>query len=73
MLKNVTFSADENLIRKARQRAAEKKTTLNAEFRLWLEEYAEHPRSSSAFPDLMNKLSYAQPGRKFLRDEMNER
>jgi len=36
MLKNITFSVEEDLIQKARERAISEKTTLNAVFRRWL-------------------------------------
>lgn len=45
LVKNITFSAEEDLIRKARERAAAKQTTLNDEFRKWLENYAERSNS----------------------------
>ena len=70
MLKNITFSANEELIRKARERAASERTTLNEEFRRWLEKYAERPASAEAFADLMDHLAYVQPGRSFRREEM---
>jgi hypothetical protein len=73
MLKNITFSADEDLIQKARERAAVERTTLNEEFRRWLEKYAERPETAEAFAFLMEKFAYVQPGRRFSRDEMNER
>ncbi len=73
MLKNITFSADEDLIRKARERAAAEQTTLNEEFRRWLEKYAERPHSAEAFAELMKKFSYVKPGKSFTREEMNER
>ena len=73
MLKNITFSADEDLIRKARERAAAEQTTLNEEFRRWLEKYAERPHSAEAFADLMKQFSYVKPGHSFTREEMNER
>ncbi len=73
MLKNITFSAEENLIRRARERAAGERTTLNDEFRCWLEKYVEHPETAEAFAELMDHFEYAQPGRLFRRDEMNER
>ena len=38
-MKNVTLSADENLIEAARQRAASDRTTLNEQFRRWLADY----------------------------------
>ena len=37
--RNITLSADENLIEAARRRAAAQHTTLNAQFRLWLADY----------------------------------
>lgn len=73
MLKNITFSANEELIRKARERAASERTTLNEEFRRWLEKYAERPGSAEAFADLMDHFAYVQPGQSFRREEMNER
>lgn len=38
-MKNITLSADADLIEQARERARREHTTLNAQFRLWLEEY----------------------------------
>jgi hypothetical protein len=73
MLKNITFSAEEDLIRRARERAAAERTTLNEEFRRWLEKYAERLDTTQAFADLMDHFVYVQPGRSFQRDEMNER
>jgi hypothetical protein len=73
MLKNITFSAEEELIRKARERAAAEKSTLNEEFRRWLEKYAERPHSAEAFSDLMERFIYVKPGHSFYREEMNER
>lgn len=73
MLKNITFSADEDLIRRARERASNEKTTLNEEFRRWLEKYVERPETAEAFNLLMDRFEYVQPGRSFSREEMNER
>lgn len=38
-MKNITLSADENLIAAARDMAANEGTTLNARFREWLESH----------------------------------
>lgn len=73
MLKNITFSAEEEIIERARERASAEGTTLNEEFRRWLEKYAERPRSAEAFAELMEHFEYVEPGRSFHRDEMNER
>lgn len=72
-MKNITFSAEEDLIRRARERAATERTTLNEEFRRWLEKYAERPETVDAFNFLMDHFQYVRPGRSFGRDEMNER
>ena len=40
-MKNITLSADETLIQRARLVARARETTLNAAFREWLEQYAE--------------------------------
>ncbi|MBW1881362.1 MAG: hypothetical protein JRJ84_23650, partial [Deltaproteobacteria bacterium] len=40
MARNITLSADEVLIERARARARQQQTSLNAVFRRWLESYA---------------------------------
>lgn len=72
-MKNITFSADENLIKKARLKAAKENSSLNQRFREWLYRYAGETEYEKEFEELMDKLSYAKPGRKFTREEMNER
>ncbi len=73
MFKNITLSAEENLIRRAREKAQQEHTTLNAKFRKWLNRYVKRDQASSDYAALMKKLSYAQAGRSFSRDELNER
>ncbi|MEJ2544106.1 MAG: hypothetical protein P8Y99_08560 [Calditrichaceae bacterium] len=73
MLKNITLSADENLIRKAREKAQREKTTLNANFRQWLRQYIGKNTRTSSFKNLMHQLNYANTGKKFTRDQLNER
>ncbi len=73
-VKNITLSADERLIERARALAGERKTTLNAEFRQWLEDYTGLSTWAERHDELMKRLSYVETGgRKFTRDEMNER
>jgi len=72
-MKNITFNADETLIRKAREKAAKENTTLNNRFREWLESYVAKKSPVSEYREAMKKLGYASPGRKFSREEMNER
>ena len=71
MKKNITMSADESLIEKARQKARTRRTTLNQAFRDWLRSYAES--EEIGYTRLMQKLSYAKSNRKFTRQELNER
>ena len=73
MLKNITLSADKTLIERARKRAESESTTLNAEFRRWLAQYVERPRSKTEFEALMDRLEYVRPGKVFTREELNER
>jgi hypothetical protein len=73
MKKNVTLSAEASLIEHARDKARKQRTTLNALFREWLGHYVERDRAVEGYAELMARLAYADPGRSFTRDEMNER
>lgn len=74
-MKNITFSADERLIEAARARAHAEKTTLNEQFRRWLADYAQRQqRADEAMAVIEQLRSHLRTGgRKFTRDEMNER
>jgi hypothetical protein len=74
-MKNVTLSAEAALIEAARQRARSEHTTLNAEFRRWLERYAMREDKARAYDSLMQELRQRvrTGGRQFTRAEMNER
>ncbi len=74
-MKNVTLSADASLIDAARARAVDERTTLNAQFRRWLEDYAGRKRQADAAMATIRLLrgDIATGGRRFTRDEMNER
>ncbi len=74
-MKNITLSADETLIEAARERARAEHTTLNAQFRRWLTEYTGHERQMAEARAVIEGLQgYLRTGgRKFTRDEMNER
>ncbi len=73
MLKNITLSAEEELIRKAREKANKEHTTLNATFRQWLKQYINRNTKTIDFNNFMEQLNYADPGRHFSREELNER
>jgi hypothetical protein len=72
-VKNITLSADANLIEKARQVAKSERKTLNAAFREWLESYAHRKGDVEAHRALMRRLSHLDSGGPYTRDEMNER
>jgi hypothetical protein len=73
MLKNITLSADEKLIKKARAKAQREGTTLNASFRQWLKQFVNSSLKTDDYDQLMKYLSYSKSGGKFYREEMNER
>ncbi len=74
-MKNITLSADENLIAAARDMAASEGTTLNARFREWLEDYVQRKCRAEEAMELIRELRVRvrTGGRNFTRDEMNER
>ncbi len=72
-MKNITLSADENLIEKARLVARSRHSTLNIAFRQWLNDYVARAGATGDFDALMTCLERVDAGRRFTRDEMNER
>ena len=74
-MKNITLSADEQLIEAARLRARAEHTTLNEQFRRWLLDYARPKDHAQEAVALLNELRtrIKTDGRRFTRDEMNER
>lgn len=74
-MRNITLSADEDLIDAARARARAEHSTLNEQFRRWLAEYARREKRAdavlAAVDELRGKLRTG--GRRFTREEMNER
>ncbi len=72
-MKNVTLSADEDLIEKARAIARSRRSTLNADFREWLQRYTAAETSPRDFDDFMKNLRHVNAGGSFSRDELNER
>jgi hypothetical protein len=73
-MKNITLSAPEELIERARKNAVDKGTTLNNEFREWLKLQSTSGEDRLIkYQQLMKNLSHVNAGRKFSRNEMNER
>ena len=72
-MKRITFSADEKVIRRARAVARARNRTLSEAFREWLVEFTAGSRRAEDFDELMKRLHYVDSGRKYSREEMNER
>ncbi len=72
-MKNVTLSADEDLIEQARRVARAQHKTLNAAFREWLLNFTAQSGNGQEVDALMRRLRHVNAGRRFSRDEMNER
>jgi hypothetical protein len=73
VLKNITFSADPEDIDAGRDFARSQRTTLNGLFREWLRELTGRQTKAEQYRALMNELRHVNAGRKFTREEMNER
>ena len=72
-MKNITLSAEESLIERARLVAKSQHKTLNAAFRDWLEQFTSRSGTGEEYDALMKRLKHVNSGRQFTRDEMNER
>ena len=75
-MRNITLSADEHDIDAAREKANAQRTTLNALFRDWLRRYVGAATEGDAvdrFDRVMEHFTPYRVGRKFTREEMNER
>ena len=70
---NITFNADKSDIELAREEAQSQNTTLHELFRDWLRGLAGRKRRPQEYRALMNELRHVNAGRKFTREEMNER
>ncbi len=72
-MKNVTLSADADLIEMARLVARTQRKTLNAIFREWLQQYVAQSGSAQEVDSSMKRLGHVRAGRHFTRSHMNER
>ncbi len=71
--KNITLSADESLIERARERARQQSTSLNAVFRQWLRRYVGESDAHQTYARVMANLEDVSAGLHFDRDELNDR
>ncbi len=70
-MKNITLSADEELIEQAREWARLQKSTLNSLFRQWLSDLVKRKDAEERLKALELRMSYARSGGKFSREEIN--
>jgi len=70
---NIAFNADKSDIELAREEAQSQNTTLNELFGDWLKGLAGQKRRAQEYRAQMDELSHVNAGRKFTREEMNER
>jgi hypothetical protein len=73
MLRNITLSAEEEWIALAREKAVSEKSTLNNLFRLWIKQYIDRGKTETEIDQVMESIDYVYSGKKFTRDELNER
>lgn len=74
-MRTITLNIDEQLVEAAEERARLEHTTLNEQFHIWLSGYARQSRKASETMAVVAELQerLRTGGRKFTRDEMNER
>jgi len=75
MLRNITLSADDQLIDLARKKATAEQSTLNVEFRKWLAAYATAQDDAAVvrLRNVLQQLGSVDAGRTYTRDELNQR
>ena len=74
MLKNITFSVEEELIAKAREAAKARDTTLNDLVRKWIREYADGTSRRERLERMFAESKDLDlGGTKLTREQMNER
>lgn len=72
-MRNITLSAEETLIQKARRVAQQRDTSLNELFRVWLRDLTRPAVGAGNYDRFMERLESRASGGCFSREEMNER
>ena len=72
-IRNITLSAEQDAIQKARSKAQREGKSLNIKFREWLHKYVSPQDYSKNYEKLMGYLKHVSPGQKFSRHQANER
>jgi len=73
-MKNITFSVDEQMLLRAKEKAIREHRSLNELFRFWLENWLRQDVKDDEYKILMDELtSVCEAGGHYSRDELNER
>ncbi len=73
-MRNITLSADEGLIKEARDKAEGENSTLNAKFREWLKNYIARDSRGKNFEALLKNFENAELSDTLMtREERNAR
>ena len=72
-VRKIIFRAEQSTIERAREVARSEGKTLEDAFREWLDWYASRNVTREEIEALYRSLKQVDAGRKFSRDEMNER
>lgn len=74
VVRNITFSAEEEIIEKARHIAESRQRSLNEEFREWLANYVQTEKSTQlSLREVIELIPKVTLPKKYTREEMNER
>lgn len=72
-IRNITLSAEDEAIQGARLKAKKEGKSLNIKFREWLRQYVRPRDYTQNYEKLMASLNHIAAGKKFSREEANER
>lgn len=72
-MKNVTFRIQEDMLRKAREKAGKERKSLNNLINQWLKNYSATQDEAFDVHKYLERVRGVKIGRKFTREEMNER
>lgn len=72
-IRNITLSAEDEAIAKARLKASKEGKSLNIKFREWLRQYISPRDHVQNYEKLMRSLGHIRAGKKFSREEANAR
>lgn len=73
-MRNITLSAEDRLLAAAQAKARREHTTLNAEFRRWLEGYVARKERADDYRRMMAELrGVSSEKRRYTREELNAR